>query len=191
MKIVNAGINGNPAGFKFYTVAKTLSYTEKPVLIVVPPPDFKEMEDHDTHFENKYHKISTQLSVIKAIRHFFLERAMELETTKTIGDCCVDVVYGLRLGIPGIAQRVNGKPTPYADEQHCDDSRHQPMAFNHPGKHYIYDTNTTSTGCIANVVKVFIMFVNCKVSKILNFRIKTEGGIARMTIHKLRLATAI
>ena len=104
MTIVNAGINGNPAGFKFYTVKKCLSYTEKPVLILVPPCNFEEIKDNDTPFENKYHKISTQISLIKGIREFFLERAMELQTPETIGNCCIDVVYGLLLGIPGITE---------------------------------------------------------------------------------------
>ena len=98
----NHGLNGNEAGFRFFTVSKILSYTDKPVLIIVPPhvgEECKEIPTFDSG--DPMEKILFKMSVIKGIRGFFLQRAMDLHTPQTVADCCQDVMLAFQTSILG------------------------------------------------------------------------------------------
>ena len=109
-EIVNPGLRGNDPGFKFYVVEKTLSYVDGQVLIIVSPKDAA--EDSEIEFNSETPEIERLFfvtSVVKSIRNYFLNRAMDLQTARTTGACCQDIMLGASLAIPGIKEITEAK----------------------------------------------------------------------------------
>ena len=99
----NEGLNGNDPGFKFFAVSKILSYTDKPVLIIVPPHVVEECGDSHMLWNPVEQNIG-QKSIVRAMRAFFLNRAMELHTAQSVADCCIDAMLAAEIGIPGVVE---------------------------------------------------------------------------------------
>ena len=95
-------MNGNQPGFRFFTISKVLSYTDDPVLVIIPPNVAEDCKEIEWTTDHPMEKIVFKLSVVKAIRNYFLNRAMDLQTPQTTADCCQDAMLAFMTSISGV-----------------------------------------------------------------------------------------